>query len=256
MHPLPNKLAPQAVMLTALLSYAAASQAQGATADFDANILRFFKEMSGKMVCQEGPDISPAEVRHKLDEYFRVTGKAGNIAGPDVIVALATLYPCPFPPFRPELRVATARDITGTWLFPESSIALRDPPKLPTEFSQGVMKLRCEGLGFMADGTHVSKSTVSNQSNCDVKGAAVLEDLKASRPKVSSWAMVDAGRLLINRTDQMNYVEKWDVYAVEKPFSFQGVDFNPGDLVGYLRQLNSSDIYNNARMFRHLVPLK
>ena len=83
-------------------------------------IMDMFKRDQGDTLCTEGP-AELAQIRATLAEHFKGTDPQQHVPAKEVAIALWTRYPCPFSPYRPELRPAKAKDIEGVWLFPDSS---------------------------------------------------------------------------------------------------------------------------------------
>ena len=82
-------------------------------------------------------------------------------------------------------------------------------------------------------------------------------DLDAARknPQVSTWTLLEEGRIAVTRTDVAGHVEEWDVFTVTRPFVLQEVTFAEGDLAAYIRRENGNAV-GAATQFRHLQRLR
>lgn len=74
---------------------------------------------------------------------------------------------------------------------------------------------------------------------------------------VVSWkydlsSVYHKGLIIVSRTDVPHYAEYWEPQIVTKPFSKDGVDFQEGDLILYLHNLNTHQMV----WIRHLRKLK
>lgn len=177
-----------------------------------------------------------------------------QITGELVATQLWHLFPCPFSPFRPEFRAATAADVEGVWLYPEASQKLRYGPKSKVTSPFGNMNpVRCDALGLYPGGEHRQMFVTGSQTPCPFRSAT---DLDASRknPRVANWAMSSSGRLQVTRTDVPDHIEEWDMFVVLTGFTYADVQFEPGDLVGYLRRAKGNDT-GASQQFRHLKRL-
>jgi hypothetical protein len=79
-------------------------------------------------------------------------------------------------------------------------------------------------------------------------------DFSRAYPKISTWSLLNDGRLKIERTDVQNHIEEWDVFVVDSALQAGKTMFNPGDLVTYRCRENGDD-FNVATTFRHLQRL-
>lgn len=164
-----------------------------------------------------------------------------------------TLYPCPFSPYRKELRPAATQDIEGVWLFPETSQKLRFGPKPSDLTSRRFQPVKCEAVAFYPNG-EIRNAQIVGASPCLFASAKDM-DISRNNPRVASWTVQADGRLAISRTDVQNHVEEWEVFSVVTPFDVHGIHFDTGDLVQYLRRERGND-FNAATMFRHLQRLR
>lgn len=178
----------------------------------------------------------------------------GQVSGEQVARQLWQLFPCPFSPFRPELRLATAVDVEGVWLYPEASQKLRYGPKSKVTSPFGNSNpVRCDALGLYPDGEHRQMFIAGKPMPCPFHTAADM-DVARRNPRVASWAIQSPGRLSITRTDVPDHIEEWDMFVVQKAFTYASVQFEPGDLVGYLRREKGNET-GASRQFRHLKRL-
>ena len=168
-----------------------------------------------------------------------------------IAAAIYTAFPCPFSPARPELRPATAKDLEGNWIVPETSERLRYGPRSPQWKSQpGMPPIRCEGVSYYPGGeARVARSL-------GAVACPTSKDMEAMRkmPNVQTWTLLRDGRLKTTHRDAPGQREEWDVFAVDKPFEFLNVHFFEGDLVAYLRYQKGNDL-NVSTVFRHLQRL-
>lgn len=177
-----------------------------------------------------------------------------QVSGEQVAKRLWQLFPCPFSPFRPELRLATAADVEGVWLYPEASQKLRYGPnsKVTSPFGN-LNPVRCDALGLYPEGEHRQMFVAGKPVPCPFRTAADM-DISRRNPRVASWAIQSPGSLKVTRTDVPDHIEEWDMLVVQKAFTYASVEFEPGDLVGYLRREKGNET-GASRQFRHLKRL-
>lgn len=211
----------------------------------------------GKTVCSPIEGVSLSSVRKNIFNYLNERGISERSTAEDGAKAIWAIYPCPFSPFRPELKLANKEEITGIWIFPEDSQKLRYGPKSTQSSPMGPFPVKCEMVAYLPEGelrtAMYGKSintTRPDPLECPFKIEKHLEAMR-KLPLVSSWHFQEEGRVAITRTDVVNHIEEWDIYNVQKDFSVYGVNFTAGDLVAYLRKA-----VNNNRgatvQFRHL----
>lgn len=177
-----------------------------------------------------------------------------QVSGEQVAKRLWQLFPCPFSPFRPELRLATAADVEGVWLYPEASQKLRYGPKSKVTSPFGSLNpVRCDALGLYPEGEHRQMFVAGKPIPCPFRTAADM-DISRRNPRVASWAIQSPGSLKVTRTDVPDHIEEWDMFVVQKAFTYASVEFEPGDLVGYLRREKGNDT-GASQQFRHLKRL-
>jgi len=212
-------------------------------------IMDMFKRNEGDTLCSEGPTGLP-QIRATLAEHFKGMGvdPKQHIPAKEVAIALWTRYPCPFSPYRPQLRPATAKDIEGVWLFPESSQKYRFGPRSKLKPPSAAQAVRCDAIGYYPDG-ELSQAVARGQPGCPFRTAA---DLEASRayPRAASWSMLRDGRLAVTRSD-VAQIEEWDLFMVTEPFQVQDLKLQPGELIAYVRRESGNEL-NAATQFLHL----
>jgi len=207
--------------------FATGALAQSAPQDsFAKFVTDFFNQHEGNTVCFERPT-SLAEIRATLAEHFKGTDLSRGVSGQDVASGLWTRYPCPFSPFRPELRPATAKDIEGVWLFPESSQKYRFGPRSTRVPPSGPNNpVKCDAVGYYPGG-ELRHAVIAGQVQCPFRRASDM-DVARKNPIVSRWSMVRDGRVGVARTDVQNHIEEWDIYVVTQPFAFRELKLQPG----------------------------
>ncbi len=167
--------------------------------------------------------------------------------------AMVTVYPCPFSPLRPELRVATAGDVMGAWMVAQDSVALRFGRLSPSRASRFPLpEIKCIAVGYFEGG---ERRTVEfgGDNPCPYMAAKDLDPMRRL-PQVASWSIDGKGRIFVTRSDVADHIEEWDAYVVTQAFSVNGVAFKVGDLATYLRR-DPGNAVNATREFRHLQKL-
>ncbi|MFN3737184.1 hypothetical protein [Hydrogenophaga sp.] len=194
-----------------------------------------------------------AELRSKVLHHLDPTGQAKAFTGEQIAKGLWHLFPCPFSPSRPEIRPATSTDVQGVWLYLETSQKLRYGPRSSAVTSLGGrLAVQCEALGLYPEGEH-RQAVVTRGSAKTPCPFVTSADLAPARklPRVATWAMQDGGHLKVTRTDVPDHIEEWEMFVVERGFNVYSVQFEPGDLVAYLRREKGNDV-GAATQFRHL----
>lgn len=210
-----------------------------------------FKMHDGKTLCSSGSN-SLEKIRADVVDHLKAQGGAETVTAQSVAIALWTRYPCPFSPYRPELRPASARDVEGVWLFPESSQRYRFGPRSTQQPPSGPMPVKCDAVAYYANG-ELRHAIIAGRPECPFRKASDM-DVARANPRVSDWKMLRDGRVSVTRTDVQNHVEEWDIYAVTAPFQMYTLQFEAGDLVAYVRKENGNEV-NAATQFRHLKRL-
>lgn len=214
-------------------------------------IMDMFKRDQGDTLCTEGP-AELAQIRATLAEHFKGTDPQQHVPAKEVAIALWTRYPCPFSPYRPELRPAKAKDIEGVWLFPESSQKYRFGPRSGRKPPPGSPPVRCDAVGYYPNGEQ-RHAVIAGQPGCPFRTAAGI-DLSEANQRVASWSMLRDGRVSVARTDVEGHIEEWDVFVVIAPFQVRDLKLQPGELISYLRRESGSEL-NAATQFLHLQRL-
>lgn len=208
-----------------------------------------FQMRQGKTLCMaEATPLSA--VRANVAGHLRRVGNASDPSPQAVATALWTLYPCPFSPFRPELRLATRQDIQGVWLFPEGSQKLRSRVRLGRSLPP-TANARCDAVGYYPDG---ELRLAFGGDACPFEKAADLDRTERGISHLN-WALLREGRVRITPPEGPELTEEWDVFAVETPFQVDNVQFKAGDLVTYVRREKGNEV-NAATQFRHLQRLQ
>lgn len=228
------------------------SIAQEATEDMiQKTILSVFELNNAKFLCLE-KDSSFAIIHQNVEGYLNIKGLK-NPTTNDIAKIIYTLYPCPFSPYRSELRLAKANEIEGVWVYPETSQKFRFGPKSPMWSKLAATPLKCEAVAYYPEG-EARNAQIMGNAQCPFHVAKDM-DISRKNPKVSSWSMVEEGKVKISRTDVLGHIEEWEIFIVEKSFEIANVTFTEGDLVAYLRHERGND-FNAATIFRHLQKLR
>src|SRR5713101_4972065 len=214
-------------------------------------IWNMFKAHEGKTLCLVEP-ITFERIRAGVVEQLKSDGAMETVTAQAVAVALWTRHPCPFSPFRSELRPASAQEIEGVWLFPESSQKYRSGPRSNKQLPTGPLPVKCDAVAYYPNG-ELRHAVIAGQLACPFRKASDMDAARAN-PRVSNWAMLRDSRLSVTRTDVQHHIEEWDVYVVSAPFKAYTMQFEPGDLVSYVRRENGNEV-NAATQFRHLKRL-
>jgi len=227
------------------------SSAQAAMDIVDATIVDVFQRNNGKILCLSSDSSLPV-IRKSIDDHLKIKGSSNPPNMNETAIAAYTLYPCPFSPYREELRPATVKDVIGVWLYPESSQKLRLGPKSPMWQKNNNLSIKCESVAYFDDG-EARNVQVFGEKSCPFSNAKDM-DVSRKNPNVAQWQMTNDGLLKISRSDVQNHLEEWEVFYVKKPFELAKVKFSEGDIVAYLRRENGNDFYA-ATIFRHLKRL-
>ena len=236
----------------AIAASAFACSAYAQTLDVANDILvSTFQRHGGNFLCA-GKGGSLREIREVFNPFIKEIDIANPSSVTALTVAVYTVFPCPFSPYRPELRQANKGEIQGTWLVPIGSGKFRYGPKSPSWIgAPGVPPIRCEAISFHESGEYRVAQVRGDFPCPDVNQMQMMRAL----PRVSSWGVTTNERVKISRNDLPNYVEEWEVFFVQSPFEFFGVQFAVGDLAAYLRREPGNEI-NAVTTFRHLRSLK
>jgi hypothetical protein len=213
--------------------------------------LSLFRQNNGRVLCM--PQSASKElVRAALDPQLKGIDTNNQSSINAIANAVYTTFPCPFSPFRSELRVATKADVVGDWLFPETSQKFRFGPKSPAwKAKPGLPPVKCESISYLSSGDMLTVQILGANA-CPT--SSDMTNFFNKSPHVEGWSLMSDGRLKIIRTDIVDHIEEWDVFFVEKSFVFFETAFNKGDLVAYLRREKGND-FNASTTFRHLTKL-
>lgn len=215
------------------------------------HVLFMLKSHGGKTICLSKPG-TVFDVRREVLADYPELGDTDQVSPEVVARAMWTQYPCPFSPRRVELRAATAADIQGAWLFPETSQRLRFGPQSQVNRPAG-MSVKCESVAYF-EPNELRVAQVMGQIACPFSTAADLAPQRKN-PLVSTWELRDGGRLVVHRSDVPGHIEEWDTYAVTEDFTMYGITFKAGDLLQYMRRGRGNE-FNATTQFRHLQALK
>lgn len=235
--------------ISVVLALGAVGGAQAQTAQMDQFIEDMLHMHRGSTLCIEKSSSTDA-IRQQLVAFLQATGARSTVTPQALAMAMWANFPCPFSPLRNGLRPAATQDIEGVWLFPEASQKLRFPPRSSLQSPAGLAPVKCDAVGYYPDGELRHAVVAGQATTCPFARAADLE-VARRHPRVSTWTMPGAGRVVVARTDVANHVEAWDIFLVTAPFLFDEVAFSAGDLVAYVRKENGNDL-GIATQFRHL----
>ena len=240
-----------AFVLAAFIAAAGFAQSEPPPDPLGQFILDLFKRHQGDTLCTEGP-AELAQIRSTLAEHFKGNDPKQHMPAKDVAIALWTRYPCPFSPYRPQLRPAKAKEIEGVWLFPESSQKYRFGPRSSRKPAPGSQPVRCDAVAYYPNGEQ-RHAVMAGQPDCPFRTAADI-DLSHVNQRVASWSLLRDGRVSVKRTDVDGHIEEWDLFVVIEPFQVHGLNLQAGELISYLRREDGSEL-NAATQFLHLQRL-
>lgn len=227
------------------------SMAQEASGDIiQQTLLSVLQLNNEKFFCPAKGSTAEA-IHQEVESYLKMQGRQ-NFSMNDVAKTLYTLYPCPFSPYRSEVRLAKAKEIEGVWLSPETSQKLRFGPKSPMWSKLAASPIKCEAVAYYPEG-EARNAQIMGNAQCPFHAAKDM-DISRKNPMVVSWSMIENGKIKILRTDVPEHIEEWEIFIVEKPFEVANVTFKEGDLLAYLRRERGND-FNAATIFRHLQKL-
>jgi tetratricopeptide (TPR) repeat protein len=230
----------------------AAANSSAATDQFDQYLSVLFQQLNRKYTCHEAP-VNQNQLSAAVRAELLKTGGGSNATDNQVGIAFVTLYPCPFSPYRAELKPAKQQEIEGVWVYPETSQKMRFPPISPRWDEERAFNSKCDGVGFYADGEMRTTRIIGAKSFCSFKTASDMNPARKN-PRVASWSMLRDGRLIVSRTDVANHVEEWEMFIAATDFLAAGIQVKQGDLVGYMRKEKGNEI-NVATTFWHLQKL-
>lgn len=118
----------------------------------DKVITDLFRNQGGQALCMP-QGASRESVREALKDRLKDIDTNDEASANAIAIAIYTVFPCPFSPYRPELRPAKAADLTGNWLFPEGSQRFRYGPKSQAwQSNPGMPPFKCEGVSYLENG--------------------------------------------------------------------------------------------------------
>ena len=110
-------------------------------------IIALFRDQNTKYLCLSENASLPIIRTAVVAELANMP--PGSADSQDTVArVIYTKYPCPFSPFRRELRPATAKDVEGVWLFPETSQRLRFGPGSPMWQKVAALPPKCEAVAY------------------------------------------------------------------------------------------------------------
>jgi hypothetical protein len=239
-----------ALVLSASWIQQSVAQSQITPDQLDKVLAALFDRQSQKTLCLLQSSTRDS-VRAAVKDHLHVEDTFDDVWVKAVTVAAYTALPCPFSPYRSELRAAASNDLIGTWRFPEDSQKFRYGPK-SAGWSQapGVLPPKCEGITYFKGGRQLVAVASGTRSCPTAREMKSFEEY----PAVEFWSMNDAGRVTVTRTDVPNHVEEWDMFVVASAFDLAGTRFEKGDVLGYRRREQGNEV-NATTMFRHLQRL-
>lgn len=215
----------------------------------DNYLWQYFNTNQGKAVCLD-PGDTLAMVRGSVSKFVLRGKKSGKVTNGALATAGATLYPCPFSPYRMPTRAAVPADLVGKWMTPDESQLLRLAPKLGQD-KMGPLPVRCEAFKIDADGLFRSV-VLAGKALCTKQQLSRATVVWQQAPARADWRPVFKSRIRIQHHAAKNHSEDWDVHVVTQHFRRYGVAFLPGDLLVYLRKTGADDRSNVSSLFRHL----
>jgi hypothetical protein len=147
-------------------------------------------------------------------------------------------------------RNATAEEITGNWQL----LPLPDSVE-PKILKNNPWPAACQWYSYSSSGA--LKSIDKTNSPCEAMSSAEFDKVLPHVASVVSWKydlspVYQKALIIVSRTDVPHYAEYWEPQIVTKTFSRDGVDFQEGDLILYLHNLNTHQMV----WIRHLRKLK
>jgi hypothetical protein len=147
-------------------------------------------------------------------------------------------------------RNATAEEITGNW----QMLPLPDSLE-PRIFKSNPWPAACQWYSYSSSGS--LKSIDKTNAPCEAMSSAEFDKVLPHVTSVVSWKydmspVYQKGLIIVSRTDVSHYAEYWEPQIVTKAFSRDSVDFQEGDLILYLHNLNTHQIV----WIRHLRKMK
>lgn len=211
-------------------------------------IIGLFKDHNRKYLCLSETSSLPI-IRSAVEAELSNMPPGSSESQNAIATIIYTKYPCPFAPSGNRFRPATAKDVEGVWLFPESSQRLRFGPDSPMWQKQASLPVKCEAVAYY-ENAEARNAQIIGQMPCPFASAKDM-DVSRNNPKIATWSMLRDGRLKVDRTDVPGHVEEWDIFFVENSFQVANMTISYGDLVAFLRRERGNE-FNVATTFRHL----
>lgn len=241
------------LFLTLLLSAPlTASDPQVPKDPMNTYIIQMLENQKDKTLCTSSSDTIES-IRMNVLTYVQFNDSSAMVTTNSAAKALWHLYPCPFSPYRGELRASSSEDIEGVWIFPDTSQKIRFGSASDRKSMVGAMPITCDAVGYFPDG-ELRHAIIAGRSECPFKKSTDF-DIARKNPRVSTWTLTTEGKIVVTRTDVANHIEEWDVYTVDSPFIFDEIQFEKGDIIAYLRKENGNEV-GASTQFRHLKRLQ
>jgi hypothetical protein len=147
-------------------------------------------------------------------------------------------------------RNATAEEITGNWQL----LPLPDSVE-PRLFKTNPWPAACQWYSYSSSGS--LKSIDKTSAPCEAMSSAEFDKVLPHVASLVSWKydlspVCQKALIIVSGTDVPHYAEYWEPQIVTKAFSRDGVDFQEGDLILYLHNLNTHQMV----WIRHLRKMK
>ena len=232
----------------------------GTTAAFDVNkpvgssdvfnqvLSRIAQQSNTQTTCFERNE-TLASIRVVLEPELTKMKVTGLPTPKQIASAFYTQFPCPFSPYRSELKPATQKDIEGAWIYPKETQKFRFPPQSRERAVSVATPNVCDGIGYFPNGELRTMQILGSRAECSLRTASDLDFLRKN-PHVASWNMLTDGRLSVTRSDVANHVEEWDIFVVGQAFELSGTQFKQGELLSYMRKIAGNDL-GIATVFWH-----
>jgi hypothetical protein len=147
-------------------------------------------------------------------------------------------------------RNATAEEITGNWQL----LPLPDSVE-PKILKSNPWPAQCQWYSYSSSGS--LKSIDKTNQTCENMSSAEFDKVLPHVSSVVSWKydmspVYQKALIIVTRTDVSHYAEYWEPHIVVMAFSREGIDFQKGDLILYLHNLNTHQMV----WIRHLRKMK
>lgn len=188
----------------------------------------------GKSICAK--DAIARDLAQAIANYsITRPDKGGELSNEEIYLALISHFPCPFNPKKAPVRHAVTTDLIGHWELVPASFKLN-----PQIFQNEIFPSNCQYFAYAEDGKRLSIDMIT-KGTCPTVTISDLQKLKAF-PKTGTidWKLEPKGMLKITSTVIPTYIESWETFIVDSPFSRDGVMFEPGNLLMFLNQYNQA----------------